>query len=319
MYSNLASESTNNEERERLILEHLPQVRLIARRILTGLPKSVLLEDLVSAGAIGLMAAIDGFDPAQNVRLCTYAEYRIRGAIFDSLRRLDWAPRLARRRAKQIDAAVAEAEQCLQRSPTEEETAAQLTISIKKYRAWRVEVSGLDIARLEGIDGNPGKAHRLFNSRGLENLQSALLERADLERALAQAMEGILDIERTVLNLYYREELTVREVAQVVKLAESRVYQLKSRAISRLRSQMAGAPRECGAGWMCKSKASQRCSSPRQASDPSADGSRLPNPRFPKGVAPKRAHRVGAFQGPTGIKAWVGGCVGDSAPGCATI
>jgi RNA polymerase sigma factor for flagellar operon FliA len=274
----LASESITGEERERLILEHLPQVRLIAGRILARLPKSVLLEDLVSAGAIGLMAAIDNFDPSRSLKLCTYAEYKIRGAILDSLRRLDWAPRLARRLAKQIDAAVAEAEHRLQRSPTEEETAAQLTIPTNKYRAWLVEVSGLDIASLEDIARNPGKAHRLFNSGGLENLQSALVERAELERTLARAMEGILEIERTVLNLYYREELTVREIAQVVKLAESRVSQLKSQAISRLRSHLAEAPRECGAGWMRKSKASQRSLSPRQASDLSADGSRLPNP-----------------------------------------
>src|SRR5260370_36216596 len=109
----------NQEQRERLILEHLPQVRLIARRIHERLPESICLDDLVSTGVIGLIAAIDNFDPGQNVKLKTYAEYKIRGAILDSLRGLDWAPRQKRRRSKQIEAAVASAEQRPHPSPTE--------------------------------------------------------------------------------------------------------------------------------------------------------------------------------------------------------
>src|SRR5579862_10053817 len=114
------------EERERLILEHLPRVRLIARRIHERLPESVNLEDLISTGTIGLIAAIDRFDPRHNVKLKTYAEYKIRGAILDSLRGLDWAPRQQRRRAKQIEAAICTAEQRLHRMPSEEEIAAEL-------------------------------------------------------------------------------------------------------------------------------------------------------------------------------------------------
>src|SRR3954447_17347308 len=124
------------EEREQLILEHLPQVRLIARRIQERLPESISLDDLISTGVIGLIAAIDHFDPAHNVKLKTYAEYKIRGAILDSLRGLDWAPRQKRRQAKQIEAAIAAAEQVLQRSPTEEEIAAQLEISLEEYHEW---------------------------------------------------------------------------------------------------------------------------------------------------------------------------------------
>src|ERR1051325_6320171 len=115
------TDAMTNEERERLILDHLPQVRLIARRIQERLPDSVSLDDLVSTGVVGLIAAIDHFDPTHNVKLKTYAEYKIRGAILDSLRGLDWAPRQKRRRAKQIEAAIAAAEQRLQRSPDEED------------------------------------------------------------------------------------------------------------------------------------------------------------------------------------------------------
>src|SRR5438309_1340263 len=126
----------STEERERLIMEHLPQVRLIARRIHERLPESISLDDLVSTGIIGLISAIDRFDSSHNVKLKTYAEYKIRGAILDSLRGLDWAPRQQRRNANQIEAAIAAAEQLLQRAPTEEEIAAQLEISIAEFHQW---------------------------------------------------------------------------------------------------------------------------------------------------------------------------------------
>src|SRR5579863_6256149 len=133
MYSSALAEPIAESERERLILEHLPQVRLIARRIHDRLPESVSLEDLISTGVVGLIAAIDRFDPSQNVKLKTYAEYKIRGAILDSLRGLDWAPRQQRKRAKQIEAAICAAEQRLHRSPTEEEIAAELGQTIEEY------------------------------------------------------------------------------------------------------------------------------------------------------------------------------------------
>src|SRR6202011_1914557 len=119
------------QERERLILEHLPQVRLIARRIHERLPESVSLDDLVSTGTVGLIAAIDRFDPALKVKLKTYAEYKIRGAILDSLRGLDGAPRQQRKRAKQIESAISTIEQRLHASPTEEEIAAELKLSLE--------------------------------------------------------------------------------------------------------------------------------------------------------------------------------------------
>src|SRR5262249_17074898 len=137
------------EEREQLILEHLPQVRLIARRIHERVPESVNLDDLISTGVVGLISAIDRFDSSLNVKLKTYAEYKIRGAILDSLRGLDWAPRQQRKRSKQIEAAISKAEQLLHRSPTEEEIAQQLGLSIEEYHEWLVEVRGLNLGSLE--------------------------------------------------------------------------------------------------------------------------------------------------------------------------
>src|SRR5438874_13162351 len=118
-----ACEMISDAEREQLILQHLPQVRLLARRIQERLPENISLDDLVSTGVIGLISAIDHFDPTHNVKLKTYAEYKIRGAILDSLRGLDWAPRQKRRQAKQIEAAVSHLEQRVHRTPTEEEIA----------------------------------------------------------------------------------------------------------------------------------------------------------------------------------------------------
>src|SRR4051794_18114941 len=135
-----------DEEREQLILEHLPQVKLIARRIQERLPESISLDDLVSTGVLGLISAIDNFDPVHQVKLKTYAEYKIRGAILDSLRGLDWAPRQKRRKAKQIEAAISSAEQKLKRAPVEEEIAGELEISLEEYHEWLVEIRGLNVA-----------------------------------------------------------------------------------------------------------------------------------------------------------------------------
>ncbi|MEQ1945899.1 MAG: FliA/WhiG family RNA polymerase sigma factor [Bryobacteraceae bacterium] len=231
--------SLSPEERERLILEHLPQVRLIARRIHERLPESVSIDDLVSTGVVGLISAIDRFDSAHNVKLKTYAEYKIRGAILDSLRGLDWAPRQQRKRAKQIEAAIARAEQRLHRTPSEEEIAEQLGLSIDEYHEWLVEIRGLNLGSLE--NASPDEENRdllKFVSDDEEAWPSRLLERSELQRLLAEAISKMPDIEKTVLSLYFYEELTLREISKILHLHESRISQLKSQAILRLRTFM---------------------------------------------------------------------------------
>jgi len=233
------SEMISDAERERLILEHLPQVRLIARRIQERLPENISLDDLVSTGVVGLISAIDNFDPTHKVKLKTYAEYKIRGAILDSLRGLDWAPRQKRRKAKQIEAAIAVAEQRLKRAPREDEIAAQLGINLDQYHRWLVEIRGLNVASLEHAPQEQGRDLLHYLPDSDDNLPSTLLEQSELERLVAEGIDQIPEIERTVLSLYYREELTLREIAQVLKLHESRISQLKSQAIMRLRARLA--------------------------------------------------------------------------------
>jgi RNA polymerase sigma factor for flagellar operon FliA len=226
-----------SEERERLILEHLPQVRLIARRIHERLPENVNFEDLVSTGIVGLISAIDRFDPSHNVKLKTYAEYKIRGAILDSLRGLDWAPRQQRKRTKQIESAIAAIEQRIQRMPTEDEIAAELNLTLDEYHDWLIDIRGINLGSLDIASGDDESRDLLkYVSDDEENWPSCIVERAELQRLLADAIARMPETERVVLSLYYHEELTLREIARIVHLHESRVSQLKSQAILRLRS-----------------------------------------------------------------------------------
>ncbi|HXI40135.1 MAG TPA: FliA/WhiG family RNA polymerase sigma factor [Bryobacteraceae bacterium] len=235
MYTYQTEEETT-AERERLILEHLPQVRLIARRIHERLPDNISLDDLISTGVIGLIAAVDHFDPAQGVQLKTYAEHKIRGAILDSLREMDWAPKNKRRRAKQIEAAINTLEQRLGRAPGEEEIAAELEVGLEEYQQWLFEVHGLTIGSLEFASEDQEGDRLSFIPDSEEKLPSTTLERAELERLLAQAIEQMPKMERTVLSLYYHEEATLREIAEITQMHLSRIAQLKSQGILRLRT-----------------------------------------------------------------------------------
>jgi RNA polymerase sigma factor for flagellar operon FliA len=230
---------TSAEERERLIMEHLPQVRLIARRIHERLPESVSLDDLISTGVVGLISAIDHFNPQLNVKLRTYAEYKIRGAILDSLRGLDWAPRQQRRRSKQIESVILVLEQRLKRSPDEEEIAAELGLDLEEYREWLVDMRGINLGSLEqNSAADDGRDLLRYIADDQEQWPERLVERSELERLLAEAIGKMPSVERTVLSLYYHEELTLREIAGVVRLHESRVSQLKSQGVLRLRSYL---------------------------------------------------------------------------------
>ena len=230
------AEPVSTETRDALILEHLPQVRMIARRIHERLPGNVSIDDLISTGTLGLISAIDNFDPRENVKLKTYAEYRIRGAILDGLRSLDWAPREKRKMSRRMEAAISAAEQRVGRAPTEEEIAKELAIPVSEYREWLVETGGLQIAALEVADGeNEGFSLLKFVSGDESNLPSRLFERAELERIVTESISRMPAVERTVLSLYYFEELNLREIAEVMNLHLTRISQLKTQAILRLR------------------------------------------------------------------------------------
>lgn len=227
-------------ERERLILEHLQQVKLIASRIHDKLPESVILDDLVSAGVLGLIEAVDKFDASLNVKLKTYAEHKIRGAILDSLRSLDWAPRNKRRKAKLIEAAISAAEKTFKRTAVEEEVAQHLGVPLEEYHHWLVEVRGINLAPLEQRGSSDGEGTDLlrFVYDTDDEWPSQLFERSELERLVALTIERLPEIERTIITLYYHKEMTLRQIARIVSLHETRVSQLKSQAILRMRSTL---------------------------------------------------------------------------------
>lgn len=236
-----STQSLSDEERQRLILKHLPQVRLLARKIHGRLPPNVCLDDLVSTGIVGLISAIDRFDPSRHAQLGTYAKHKIKGGMLDSLRRLDWAPRQQRKRARQIRAAIGAVEQRLHRAPTEQETAAELNITVDRYREWQVHIRALNLERLEPEERDTSEKRGLlrFLSSDPSELPSAVLERNELRRALAAAISRLPEIHQTVLSMYYRDELKPREISKITGLHASRIAWIRLRAIQQLRACMA--------------------------------------------------------------------------------
>lgn len=233
------SPQTEGPTREALILEHMAQVRLIARKIYERLPESISLDDLVSAGVLGLISAIDCFDPAHNVKLKTYAEYKIRGAILDSLRGLDWAPRQRRRLAKQIEAAIGRVEQELQETPSDEQIAEEMGVPLEVYHQYLVDTQGLTLGSLEyAANEDDGRELISYLADDEAELPSQIYEQRELERLLAEAIRRLPPIESAILGFYFQEELTLREIAKIVHLHESRISQLKTQAILRLRTSL---------------------------------------------------------------------------------
>ncbi|MBV8832528.1 MAG: sigma-70 family RNA polymerase sigma factor, partial [Acidobacteriaceae bacterium] len=207
-----AAVAKSPQQREELILEHLPQVNWIASRIHEKLPASVQLDDLISAGIVGLMAAVDNFDPSHNASLKTYAEYKIRGAILDSIRGLDGIPSHRRKHLKQVADAISAAEQRLKRSPSEDEIAAELGIPLAEYQHWMVDLRGVSLGSLDVIENGEEVGLIRFIADDEEQSPERLLQNSELERVIAEGIGKMPENERTVLSLYYKEELNLREI-----------------------------------------------------------------------------------------------------------
>jgi RNA polymerase sigma factor FliA len=226
-------------EREALIMEHLPQVRWIATRIYETLSPNETLEDVISAGIVGLINAIDHYDPTYNVKLSTYAEHKIRGAIYDSLRALDWAPNNRRRQAREVQDAIRVAGQKLQRAPGEEDIARELNLSLAQYLERLAELQVMQIGSLEEVIESRAERRLLrYRDESQEDIPARQFERAEFERILMQGVDRLPKLEKTILSLYFVEDLSLREIVEVVGLQTSRVCQLKSQALLRLRGYL---------------------------------------------------------------------------------
>lgn len=227
------------DERQRLLTENLPEVRYIARRIHDRLPSHVSFDDLVHAGILGLIDAVDKFDPSKNVQLKSYARFRIRGAILDSLRQMDWSPRHLRRQARRIEEANRELSSELGRAPTETEIADRLGIPLQEFHQLLGDLRGLDLGSLQApSEGGVGEDTQAAIATRPDEDPFHLAFRSEVRSLLAQAIESLDEKERQVLGLYYLEELTMKEVGVILGIVESRVSQIHTAALIRLRSQL---------------------------------------------------------------------------------
>jgi RNA polymerase sigma factor FliA len=230
----------DNEERDRILLEQLPQVRYLARRIHERLPRHVPLEDLVHAGVIGLIDALNKFDRSKHVQFGSYAKFRIRGAILDSLREMDWGPRELRRKARRIEEAERKLSLELSRAPTENEVAAELKLDLKEFQQLLTELDGLEIGSLHLESPWDGKDEDLcdYLPSAPEDTPFFRCMRSEMKELLARVVGELPEKEQQVLALYYFEELTMKEVGTVLGIGESRVSQIHSLAVVRLRGRL---------------------------------------------------------------------------------
>jgi len=240
MKSYQAMAEMDSAEREQRLMEQLPQVRYIAKRIHERLPQHVPLEDLVHAGVLGLIDAMQKFDPAKNVQLRSYAKFRIRGAILDSLRELDWSPRDLRKKARKMEEADHRLRERLGRSGTDPELAEEMGISLEEFQQFVGELRGLDLGSLQAESGEDS------GDMGIASYQPSapaedpyfLCLQSEMKGLLAQAIGELPEKERQVLALYYFEELTMKEVGGVLGVSESRVSQIHTAALIRVRARM---------------------------------------------------------------------------------
>ena len=232
------SRSRSTDIREKLILEYAPLVKLVAGRLSMYLGYNVEYDDLVSYGIFGLIDAIDKFDITKTVKFETYASLRIRGAILDQIRKMDWIPRTVRQKQKQIDAAMKEIEVEYGRTATDEEIAVRLGITENEYVEWQSQMKVTNVVSLnefmeQGSDvpnGNAGSSHFAQPEEAYEQ--------EELKDILKETLELLTEKERRVIELYYYEELTLKEISVVLEVSESRISQLHTKALQKMKTKM---------------------------------------------------------------------------------
>jgi RNA polymerase sigma factor FliA len=227
-------------ERERMMLEQLPAVRWMARRIHERLPQHVDLDDLVSAGTLGLLDAMKKYDPARKVQFRSYAQFRIRGAILDSLRTLDWSPRDLRRKGRAVEEVIRRLTAQYGRAPSEPEVAREMGLGLEDYQQLLGELKGLGIGTLHVERSEDSGEEELSYVPGRQE-DDPLFRclRGEMQERLAGAIDQLPERERLVVTLYYYEEMTMKEIGLVLGVVESRVSQIHSSAVVHLRARLA--------------------------------------------------------------------------------
>lgn len=227
------------EIREKLLLKYLPLVKYVAGKMMANLPSSVDYDDLVSAGVIGLIGALERFDPNMGVKFETFVLPRIRGAILDELRKLDWAPRSLRSKARKFERTLVEMERELGREVSDHEVMERLEMSDKEYIALARDVNNAILVSLDGPgidDGEQSNSMYDVIENTLSDNPYNEIEKEEIKKLLIKTIEKLPEQEKIVMALYYYEELTLREIGQVLGITESRVSQIHSKAVGTLRN-----------------------------------------------------------------------------------
>ena len=233
----------DQQARDRLILAYAPLVKYVAGRMGSGLPAHIEESDLISYGLLGLIGALERFDPDRQIKFETYAISRIKGSIIDELRSMDWVPRSVRSKAREIERACALLENRLQRAPTDDEIAAELGITLEEFHHALTQISNTSLVALDelwSISGSDGDTASLIDT--IEDPKSRdpsrMLDLSEMKSRLAAAIDALPPREKIVIALYYYENLTLREIGEVLGVTESRVSQLHTKAILRLKGRL---------------------------------------------------------------------------------
>jgi len=239
LYNQMAENDSkvDHTERDRLIIEYAPLVKYIAHRIAIRLPPQIEVNDLVNSGILGLIDAIEKFDPSKDVKFKTYAEIRIKGAILDELRAMDWIPRSIRKVINRLVDAYHELEQKLGRPAQDEEVAEQLGLRIEEFYELLKQAAGAPLISLDGLVDHDEKKRNILNCLVDPKSVNALgvLGLSEIKDVVAKAIDDLPEKEKQVISLYYYDELTMKEIGKVLDLTESRVSQIHTKAILRLR------------------------------------------------------------------------------------
>ena len=239
-YTEVAKSSL--EQRNEKILEYLPLVKFIAGRIASRLPSHIEVADLINSGIIGLIDALEKFDASRKIKFKTYAEFRIKGAILDELRALDWVPRSTRQKASRLEKAYAELEQNLGRAASDAEMMEFLGITLEEFDVLVCEARGVALISLDELQGDNDENFErnlleyLSDPEGMTPAQIMNLDQ--IYRIVAETIDQLPEKERLVISLYYYEELTMKEIGEILQITESRVSQIHTKAILRLRGRL---------------------------------------------------------------------------------
>ena len=228
--------------RDAFIRQYMPLVKYVAGKVSVGMPGSVAFEALVGFGQFGLLDAIEKYDPSKNVKFKTYAVTRIRGAIFDELRQIDWVPRSVRQKSREIEDAINTLESRLGRTASDAEIAESLGVSEDDYHRIIMKVSGTSVLSLNDVWHNGDDAANTSIGDSIESPSSmnpdAIVEREEIKKVIVQAINELPEKEKMVIVLYYHEDLTFKEIGQVLNVSESRISQLHTKANLRMRAKL---------------------------------------------------------------------------------